>query len=70
MQPCIDLTRIFQICIVLPMLYVLSTDLIKTAACTMVTDCKGGFINSAISAAVLIASAGIISNAWLKTLIS
>ena len=69
MRPCIDLTQIFQICIVLPVLYVLSTDLIKAVACTIITHFKDGFMNSAISAAVLIACVGIISNVWLKTLI-
>ena len=69
MRPCIDLTQIFQICIVLTVLYALSNDLIKAVACTIISHFKDCFINSTISAAVLIACVGIISNVWLKTLI-
>ncbi len=69
MLPCIDLTQILRICIVLTLLYALSNDLIKAVACTIISHFKDGFINSTISAAVLIACVGIISNVWLKTLI-
>jgi hypothetical protein len=54
---------------VLTVLYALSNDLIKAVACTIISHFKDGFINSAISAAVLIACVGIIINVWLKTLI-